>query len=175
MNTERIVEITVAASKEVFETMLGMEVTPGEPRLERSDLSPSGGVLACVGLAGAWAGTGSIACDANFACRISGQFLMTQYESVNEGVLDAIAEITNMIIGNVKTALEAELGPMGLSIPTVIYGRNFASRTTSPGSVVVVPFMCEGEEMRVQICLVAQRETVHSPRALAVEFCVPVI
>jgi chemotaxis protein CheX len=44
---------------------------------------------------------------------------MTEASSVDEDVLDAVAEITNMIIGSVKTDLEGELGPLGLSIPTV--------------------------------------------------------
>ena len=30
--------------------------------------------------------------------------LMTEYTAICEDVLDAVAEITNMIIGNVKTA-----------------------------------------------------------------------
>ena len=51
--------------------------------------------------------------------------LMTEASAVNEEVLDAMAELTNMVIGNVKTKLESQLGPLGLSIPTVVYGRNF--------------------------------------------------
>ena len=48
---------------------------------------------------------------------------------MNEDVLDAIAEVTNMIIGNVKSALEEKVGAMGLSTPTVIFGRNFQTRS----------------------------------------------
>ncbi len=60
--------------------------------------------------------------------------LMTEAPSVNEDVLDAVAELTNMIIGNVKTELEAQVGPLGLSIPTVVYGRNFQTKTAgAPG------------------------------------------
>ncbi len=55
--------------------------------------------------------------------------LMTEAPSVNEDVLDAVAELTNMIIGSVKTDLESQLGPLGLSIPTVVFGRNFRTRS----------------------------------------------
>ena len=49
-------------------------------------------------------------------------------------MLDAVAEVTNMIIGNVKTVLESRLGAMGLSTPTVIYGRNFqTAQLRQPG------------------------------------------
>ena len=85
---------------------------------------------------------------------------MAEYTSVNEDVLDAIAEITNMIIGNVKTLLEVDLGPMGLSIPTVIFGRNFASRTAGTFEWSVVPFVLDGEKIHIQICLAPQKDCV---------------
>jgi hypothetical protein len=40
-----------------------------------------------------------------------------------------MAELTNMIVGNVKTELECKLGPLGLSIPTVVYGRKVKTKT----------------------------------------------
>jgi CheY-specific phosphatase CheX len=50
-------------------------------------------------------------------------------------VLDAFAELIDMIIGNVKTALEEHLGPMGMSVPTVVHGKNFTTRTVAGGIV----------------------------------------
>ena len=41
------------------------------------------------------------------ACRICAAMLMTEAPAVNEDVLDAVAELTNMIIGSVKTDLES--------------------------------------------------------------------
>jgi chemotaxis protein CheX len=72
---------------------------------------------------------------------------------MNEDVLDAVAEVTNMIIGNVKSALEDRLGAMGLSTPTVIYGRNFQTRSAGNQEWTVVPFLLEGERMCVQMCI----------------------
>ncbi|HYP08368.1 MAG TPA: hypothetical protein VER03_19195, partial [Bryobacteraceae bacterium] len=48
-------------------------------------------------------------------------------------------------------------GPMGLSIPTVIYGRNFSSRAVGKQEWTVVPFDCEGERLEVQLCLAEQK------------------
>jgi len=36
---------------------------------------------------------------------------MSEFASVDQGVLDAIGEVTNMIIGNFKNSLESEIGP----------------------------------------------------------------
>jgi chemotaxis protein CheX len=76
---------------------------------------------------------------------------------VNEDVLDAISEITNMIIGSFKTEAEGFFGPLGLSIPTVIYGLHFSARTTGKEQWVVVPFSCGAETIDVKVCLTPNR------------------
>jgi chemotaxis protein CheX len=147
---------------DVFSTMLGMEVAAGDPFVERVPPIPTEGVVALVGLAGQWVGTGSLFCSAAFACRISSQMLMTEIESVGEDVLDALAEVTNMIIGNVKTGIEEHLGPMGLSIPTVVFGRNFTARSAGEGEWTVFPFFNGEDRLDVKIYLVPSRKpTMH--------------
>ena len=79
--------------------------------------------------------------------------LMTDSQSVNEDVLDAVAELTNMIIGSVKTDLEQHLGQLGLSIPTVVYGRNFKTKSAGSAEWIVVRFTWEGEALLVKLCL----------------------
>ena len=78
---------------------------------------------------------------------------MSEYKAVDGEVLDAVAEVTNMIIGNVKTSLEEILGPLGLSVPTVIYGRNYQARTGSIHLWNVAPFRCGDELMEIRFCL----------------------
>jgi chemotaxis protein CheX len=142
----------------VFSMMLDMAVERGEDYVETTVPGSEEGVVSLIGLAGSWAGTGSIACSPAFACKISSQMLMADYEAVNDEVLDAIAEVTNMVMGNVKTRLEEILGPMGLSIPTVVYGRNFTTRTGRTEEWTVVPFHWAGLRMDVRLCLSPDRE-----------------
>jgi chemotaxis protein CheX len=157
-----IVNSICAATQEVFSTMLGMDVTPGEPHIDKNRRGAVDGVVALIGLAGSWIGTGSISCSAGFACDISGSLLMAEYQKVDEEVLDAVAEVTNMIIGNFKTLMEELLGPMGMSIPTVVYGRNFSTRSIGTDEWVVVPFRCGGQEMEVRVCLAPARTPQHA-------------
>jgi chemotaxis protein CheX len=157
MDKSRIVESIVVAVDEVFSMMLDMQLERGEDYVVTTVPHPEEGVVALIGLAGAWAGTGSIACAPEFACRISSQMLMTEYAAVNDEVLDAIAEVTNMIMGNVKTRLEEILGPMGLSIPTVVYGRNFTTHTVKTDEWIVVPFLFKEYRMEVKLCMVPAR------------------
>ena len=109
--------------------MMGVELERGEVSLDSAPPDANDGVVSLVGLAGNWTGTGSVACSPALACRICSQLLLTEVQAVNEEVLDAVAELTNMVIGSVKTDLEAHLGPLGISIPTVIYGRNFKTKS----------------------------------------------
>ncbi len=150
------------ATEEVLATMLTLEAKAGPWTLERNTSELSDGVVCLIGLAGRWAGTGMICCTATLACKLSALLLMTGPEAEKGGVdgevLDAMAEITNMIIGNVKNIVEEQLGPMGLSIPTVIYGRNFTTRSVSEGDWTVVRFGCGDEDLDVRVRLVPGRE-----------------
>ena len=160
----KIVQSVCAATVEVFTTMLGMDIQAGEPYVETNTRGPSDGVASLVGMAGAWTGTGSINCSAAFACKICSQFLMAEYHSVDEEVLDAVAELANMIIGNFKNLIEQDLGPLMLSIPTVVFGRNFSTRNLSKHEWTVVPFRCGDERLDVQVCLVPSGEKMHALR-----------
>ena len=47
---------------------------------------------------------------------------------------------------------------MGLSIPTVIFGRNFATRSIGANNWSAIEFECGGEKLHVQVCLTAKQE-----------------
>lgn len=159
------------ATNDVFSTMLNLELTPGDVFLEKEEPAPASGVVSLIGLAGPWVGSGSVSCTAEFACKIASHLLQTEYPAMNEDVLDAVAEVTNMIIGNVKTTLEDRLGEMGLSTPTVIYGRNFQTRSSGNQPWTVVPFLLEGERMCVQICIAPNPDA--APKASRAGFPIP--
>jgi chemotaxis protein CheX len=153
ISREDLAQAIRAATDDVFSTMLNLAVAPGDVFVEKEEAVPSSGVVSLIGLAGAWVGSGSMACSAGCAAKIASALLMTPYNAIDEDVLDAVAEVTNMIIGNVKTALEARLGAMGLSTPTVIYGRNFQTRSSGNQEWTVVPFALGEDRMCVQVCL----------------------
>jgi chemotaxis protein CheX len=53
----------------------------------------------------------------------------------------------------VKTFLEERLGSMSLSIPTVVFGRNYQTRSARVLHWNVVPFRSGEEIMEVRFCL----------------------
>lgn len=154
MNLEsQILDSIRRSAINVFATMLGVELGAGEASIERDTPAANDGVVSFVGVAGAWAGTGVVLCSPELACRICNQMLMTDNNSVNEEVLDAVAEVTNMIIGCVKNDIEVQVGPLGLSIPTVVFGKNFRTRSVGTTDWVVNRFLWEGEILLVKMSM----------------------
>ena len=163
---DKVTQSILISTESVFSTMLGMDLKPGEAFDKKGSASPTDGVVSLIGLAGPWMGTGSIACSPALACKISGALLMSEFAGVDDEVLDAVAEVTNMVIGNVKTIIEEEVGPMGLSIPTVIFGKNFATKSVGSSSWTVIPFTYENETMIVQVCLVQNSDGQKATKAV---------
>jgi len=148
-----IFESICGSTAHVFSTMMGRDTPGGITSVEPGTADFNDGVVSFIGIAGAWAGTGSINCTPLAACRICSQMLMVEATAVDEEVLDAVAELTNIIIGGVKTDLETHLGPLGLSLPTVVFGRNFKTRSSGHREWVVVNFHWDGEPLTVKMCL----------------------
>ena len=148
-----IVEMVRSCTLDVCSMMLGLNVACEDAYTERRPAGVTEGVISFIGLAGKRAGTGSLHCTSDVACSLASSLLMTEFDSVNEDVLDAFGELTNMVIGNLKNHLEESLGPIGMSIPTVIYGKNFTARSLSNDEWTVVPFLWDGGRLDVKICL----------------------
>src|SRR5579871_5074360 len=143
IDCEQIVSGIRASAEEVFSTMLGANLSFTEAYCDKGPSHPVDGVICLIGMAGEWTGTGTLSCSADFACRMASGMLMAQYAVVDAEVLDVVAEIGNMIIGNVKTALERTVGPMGISIPTAIFGRNFLAKSFGGETWSVATFECQ--------------------------------
>ena len=153
----RIEAIIREATHGVFSTMLNLPVEDLPAYEEMASEPPSSldGVEVLVGIGGLWTGTGRIWCSSKFACTLASSLLTTEYDALNEDVLDAISEVANMIVGNVKARLEDILGLLALSIPTVIFGQNYRTRSAGVTSWLVVPFQCGDQELQVRFFIMA--------------------
>jgi chemotaxis protein CheX len=161
LRIDEIVSMIVTATSEVFGTMLNLPLEADPSHQEPVHPATYDGVVALLGVAGPWTGTGRISCSPEFACTMAGALLMSSYESVDEEVMDAVAEVSNMVIGNVKTLLEERVGPLALSIPAVIYGRSYKTRSAGVMEWTVVPFHCGAETLEVRFNLMESPRVVH--------------
>lgn len=142
-------EIVESVTRDVFSTMMEAEIVVEAAREVRLDSPLSDGVVALVGIAGVWTGTGRLYCSREAACYFAGLFLQMEYSEVDRQVLDAVAEMANMIVGNLKTILEGQVGPLSLSIPTVIYGQNYVTHCSAARTWTVLPVRCGGQTLDV--------------------------
>jgi chemotaxis protein CheX len=155
--TDTISRMLFSAAQEVFTSMVGAELEMSEVGRELVYAPPFDRVVSLVGLTGACVGTGFLSCSGSIACDLASRFLMMESRTVDDEVLDAVGELTNMIVGSTKTLLEERFGPVQMSIPTVVYGKNISLRSLR--SDIAVPVRCtyESGDLLVSICL-ATRE-----------------
>jgi chemotaxis protein CheX len=120
----------------VFATMLRLEVQecaerwyPGGTRL-----------TSVVHLAGEWNGALLLECDQLQACRFAGRFLSQDPAArVDDVVRDVLAELANMIGGNMKCLLT---GKTQLSMPSVMDGSDYSLRVYGAEVRLRLAFQC---------------------------------
>jgi chemotaxis protein CheX len=118
--------------------------------------------VALVGFGGDYVGSGMIHASQELACKMASAMLMAEYTEMNDDVRDALGEISNMVFGNVKTELEEELGPLKLSIPTVIVGSSFDVRSAASPSWVTVPLKLDDNDFEMRVCVARSSHISHS-------------
>ncbi|MDD2540121.1 MAG: chemotaxis protein CheX [Desulfuromonadaceae bacterium] len=149
---EQVAGYVINATKEVFSTMVMMEVVDSFPLKEpvsRFKCSITG----MVGFAGTYSGVISIHCPVALALKITSNMLGIDCDEVNEDLNDAIGEIANMLGGSVKQVLSKGGLDVKLSIPTVISGEDYTVNSLSDNDCVVVPFTVEEHTLLVGITL----------------------
>ena len=152
MTDEQLYTAIQTATKSVVATVLNLEASPGHPS-QQTDPPPLNGVMALLGFTGDWVGTGMFYCHEKLACHFSSIMLASQIVEVNNDVLDGMGELANMIMGNFKDLLEPLVGPIAMAVPTVVYGRNFQTRSAIHHNWTVAPFTVVGDAFEIRVCL----------------------
>lgn len=142
----------VHATKEVFSTMVMMEVLDDTPLAEPITQFHCS-VTSMVGLAGTYTGILSLHCPVPLALKITGNMLGMDVEEMGEDVSDALGEIANMLGGYVKQVLSKGGLDINLSIPTVISGEEYTINAMSDSNCVAIPFIHDGERFLVSLKL----------------------
>jgi chemotaxis protein CheX len=137
----------------VFDTMVNLttQVTPEPPAdadMER--------VTGSVGIAGDQL-TGAIYLHVpeTLARRAAGSMLGLRglAPADSPAISDVIGELTNMVAGGLKAALNDAGADCGMSTPAVIRGRHFAVEVSSDVTRSVIGFMCDQQSFSVEVHL----------------------
>ncbi len=123
---------------EVFDIMLGTRLGAYTPAAVADDDDDE--FTALVGLAGSLCGVLSIRC-ANQSARIMASLMLgVPPEEVNNDSWDALGEVANMIAGNFKGKLSGIGNHCMLSVPTIIVGSDYETRSISGGKTLEAVF-----------------------------------
>jgi chemotaxis protein CheX len=130
-----IKEIVLESAKEVFETMIFMDIT--ESTEPDSDIE-GWAILGLITFRGAMEGCLAICCSTPCAQTISMNMLgIDSAEQVSEAdTCDAIGEVANMIVGRVKKQLAETVGNIEISIPSVVNGREIKNNLGNDAELV---------------------------------------
>lgn len=123
---EQIDQLTRDAIKEVFQSMLSMDVNPEAPSPLPPD--PEGQIIGSVGFIGDATGIICLYAGLGFARVITGKLLGIPDSEVDSGemVSDAMGELSNMVVGYVKSRLCNSGLPCVLTIPSVVRGQELS-------------------------------------------------
>lgn len=138
------------ATKEIFETMIMLDITAGDP-LAESVTSFKCSVSGVIGLAGTCQGMLAIHTPDSVAKAITSSFLGMDVEEVDDDVTDAIGELANMLAGNIKMVLDAAGKDVTISIPSCIHGDEYSMDCVADAEWVVVPFTIDAGKFLVEL------------------------
>lgn len=148
ITSEELARIVQDSAIQVFEMMVSLPVTATAWECHEA-LKAFDGVVGMITFTGDWIGAGLFCCDEELACLFGSKMLMTEVAQVDADVLDGVGELSNMILGSVKEALEKRTGPLALGIPAVVYGKNFLARPGVRSQWIETRFSHEGREFAV--------------------------
>lgn len=152
LKEEDLRSYVIHAAKEVFSTMIMMEVMDLPP-LQEPVTKFHCSITGMVGLAGKYTGMISIHCPKPLAMQITSNMLGMDVDEVGDDVCDALGEIANMLGGYVKQILSKGGSDLSLSIPTVISGEEYTINSMTDSDCVVIPFQYDDSRFLVGLKL----------------------
>jgi chemotaxis protein CheX len=123
---EQVETLTCESVREVFQSMLSMELSPAPPVPMEPD--PDGQIVGSVGFIGNISGVIHLTGGARFARVITSRMLGIREDEVEgtEMVNDAMGELSNMVVGYVKSRLCDRGWTCTLTIPSIVRGQQLS-------------------------------------------------
>lgn len=137
----------IKAAREVFASMLAMEMTPGKPFLKTATL-PAQFISGIIGFGGDIAGNVVVSFPREVATVLVQKFAGINVAPDHPDFLDAIGELTNIIVGGAKSSMG---GSINISVPSVIYGAGYTVAHKAGAPCLVVPCKCGAGEFIIEI------------------------
>jgi chemotaxis protein CheX len=145
----------ISSLDHTFQTMLDCEVIRGQATL-KDNLTPKYDVSGVIGLSGKAVGTVVLSFSKEVATQAASHLLMSEHTEIDDEVVDAVGELTNIVAGAAKSQL-AEYQLMA-SLPNVITGRDHEVRFPSEVKPICVPFTTKWGPLALEVGFSPVRE-----------------
>ncbi|MCC6124441.1 MAG: chemotaxis protein CheX [Pirellulales bacterium] len=146
----------ISSLDHTFQTMLDCEVERGQPAL-KDDLSPKFDISGVIGLSGRAVGTVVLSLSMEVAVQAASHMLMCEHGEIDDDVVDAVGELTNMVAGAAKSQLDAY--QLQTSLPNVITGKDHEVRFPSDVKPICVPFVTKWGPLALEVGFSPVRES----------------
>lgn len=148
--SQEICEAVTIAMRNTF----AAEVTPGKYEMGNGIVSLVGDVSGIIGMVQEeLEGTLTLCFTFETMRDILPSVLGKDVAITHELAVDAVGEITNMIFGHVKTALNRRGFELKLGIPSVVTGRGHFLSHFHRGHYMIVPFYLQGQLFQVHVAI----------------------
>lgn len=138
-------DTVIDAAREVFETMIFMEVETSATPCEITGEALLGSITFKGYLEGCLAVCVSQDCAKRIACNMLG---MEPDDPLSlDEVCDAVGEVANMVMGSIKTRIQDVYTNIEVSIPSVIAGRELKNNLGEKAQKVIVSAALDDQEM----------------------------
>ena len=138
----------ISGLEETFSTMLACKLERvGLGLMENNQaLHPVSGII---GISGKGVGTIVLSMSESVAIKAASTMLLTELSAVDDEVMDAVGEITNIVCGGAKARLEQF--QLSMSLPNVLYGNNCRLHFPQNSRPISIPFKCAWGALALQI------------------------
>ena len=148
----------IEATINVLTTMARITPQASAPQL-KVDNRTWGIVTGVIGMAGdKVSGNLCVSFDKESALEIVGNMFGEPFTAINEEIVDAVGEITNMITGGTKKLLAEKGYKFEMATPMMIKGRDVELRFLGGSPVIQVPFATSKGKFVVEANLVPNRK-----------------
>jgi chemotaxis protein CheX len=139
------------AISEVFSTMLSLDVSPRPPTPLPED--HEGQVVSSVGFIGKVTGAVYLYCTVSFAKILTSRMLGLTESEVDSGdmINDALGELSNMVVGSVKSRLCDRGSTCTLTLPSIVRGQHLSVEKPPHVTTRVVGFRSGSQHFLAEI------------------------
>ncbi len=142
----------LTATSNVLKTMAFIDLIPGKPTLKK-DAVVVGDISGIIGLTGEVRGSLSVTFSLTLIKEIMSNMLGETINEITEDVKDAVGEMTNMICGDARRALQQEGLKLSAAIPTIVSGKNHTIKHAVKGPIIVIPFKSGSGQVVIEVSL----------------------